>query len=175
MKKYVMWVEKEEEERSLIIDLRRHARLAIVELVDVVDVVDSVRAPSVHFENNYHRTTRPATRTPLGFLLCFCALGKQVPSGQAPWQQSTLWNGLRTPRPTHYVCYLPDAKGGHALHVETGGATQQRSILSEICQRRVARIKLRTKCSAHASSSLSGTGLTSSVPSPRCRCRWWRG
>ena len=32
------------------------------------------------------------------------------------------WPG--TPRPARIVCYLPDAKGGHAKHVETGQLVQ---------------------------------------------------
>ena len=42
-----------------------------------------------------------------------------------------LGNGPRTPRPTHYVCYLPEAKGGHALHVETGQFTPPNTHSSE--------------------------------------------
>ena len=45
------------------------------------------------------------------------AFGKTVPPYHPSWQHSTLWNGSGTLRPTHYVCYLPEAKGGHAKHV----------------------------------------------------------
>ena len=46
--------------------------------------------------------------------LCFCRFcrGKQVASYHLV---ATRWNGSRTGRPTQYACYLPGAKGGHAM------------------------------------------------------------
>ena len=48
-----------------------------------------------------------------------------------PRPQRTRWNGPGTPRSTQYVCYQPEAKGGHAKHVETGQFTPPKPHSSE--------------------------------------------
>ena len=47
-------------------------------------------------------------------LLALLAPGKTVPPYHPSWKQRSLWNGSGTLKPTHYVCYIPEAKGGHA-------------------------------------------------------------
>ena len=73
-------------------------------------------------------------------LLALLAPGKTVPPYQPSWKQRSLWNGSGTLRPTHYVCYLPKAKGGHAKHVETGQLVNDaHSTLLEVLMKIVSR------------------------------------
>ena len=53
-------------------------------------------------------------------LLALLAPGKTVPPYHPPRPQRTRWNESGTHGSTQYVCYPPEAKGGHAKHVETG-------------------------------------------------------
>ena len=51
------------------------------------------------------------------YFCAFCALEKQVHRTTVLANNAPFQTGPRTPRPRHYVSYLPDANGGHALHV----------------------------------------------------------
>ena len=55
--------------------------------------------------------------------LCLLCTELTVPPCHPPQPLRTRWNGSGTHRSTHYVCYQPEAKGGHARHVETGQFT----------------------------------------------------